>query len=47
MNTKLCSLKYTPNTAVAVDVNTIKILFIPKVITDPIEPIIIEGIPTE
>ncbi|MPM72508.1 hypothetical protein SDC9_119484 [bioreactor metagenome] len=47
INIKLCNLKYTPNTAVAVEVNTSKILFIPNVIIDPIDAIIIDGIPTE
>ena len=43
---KLCNLKYTPNTAAAVEENPIKIRFIPYVITEPIDPIIIEGTPT-
>ena len=47
INTKLLSLKYTPNTATAVDEKVIRILFIPKVIAEPTDDIIIEGIPTE
>ena len=46
MKTKLCSLKYTPNTAVAVEVKPIKILFIPKVMIEPTDAIMIEGNPT-
>ena len=46
MNTKLCSLKYAPKTAVAVGVNTKRILFIPKVITEPMDCITMEGRPT-
>ena len=47
INTKLWSLKYTPNTAVAVEVKPIRILFMPKVMTLPMEDMMIEGIPTE
>ena len=46
MKMKLCSLKYTPNTAVAVEVKPIRILFIPNVITEPTDAIIIDGKPT-
>ena len=46
MKIKLCSLKYTPNTAVAVEVKAIRILFIPKVITEPMAAIHMEGTPT-
>ena len=46
INTKLCSLKYTPKTAVAVEVNDIRILFIPKVMTEPRDAIMMEGTPT-
>lgn len=42
---KLCSLKYTPNTAVAVDENVIRIRFMEYVITEPIDCMIIDGIP--
>ena len=45
---KLFSLKYTPNTATAVDEprNTPSIKFIPNVITEPTDAIIIDGTPT-
>lgn len=45
MKKKLCSLKYTPNTAVAVDENVIRIRFMEYVITEPIDCMIIDGIP--
>ena len=45
MNTKLWSLKYTPNTATAVDENAPRIRFMPNVITEPIACMIIEGTP--
>ena len=44
--TKLWSLKYIPKTAVAVGVYIINILFNAKVITEVIDDIIIDGIPT-
>ena len=47
MNTKLWSLKYTPRTAVAVVVKPMRILFRPKVITEPMEAMMMEGMPTE
>ena len=47
MNTKLCSLKYTPSTAVAVVVKPMRILFRPKVITEPMEAMMMDGTPTE
>ena len=43
---KLCNLKYTPKTAVAVDVKPMRILFMPKVITEPMEAMMMEGTPT-
>ena len=46
MNTKLCILKYAPNTAVAVGVKTKRILFMPKVITELMDCMMMEGIPT-
>jgi len=46
MKKKLCSLKYTPNTAAAVEENTSRILFIPNVMTDPIDIIRMDGTPT-
>jgi hypothetical protein len=45
MKKKLYSLKYTPNTAVAVDENVIRIRFMEYVITEPIDCMIIDGIP--
>ena len=45
MKMKLCSLKYTPNTAAAVEVKPIKILFMPKVIIEPMDAMQMEGIP--
>ena len=45
MKMKLCSLKYTPKTAVAVEVKEIRIRFMPYVMTEPIACIIIEGTP--
>jgi len=47
IKTKLCNLKYTPKTAVAVVEKVIKIVFIPKVMTLPIDCMMIDGIPTE
>ena len=46
MNTKDWSLKYTPKTAVAVVVKAIRILFMPKTITEPMEDMMMEGTPT-
>ena len=46
MNTKLCSLKYTPNTETAVSVKAMRILFMPKVITLPMLCMMMEGRPT-
>ena len=46
MNTKLWSLKYTPNTAVAVEVKAMRILFMPKVMTLPMEAMMMDGMPT-
>ena len=47
MNTKLWSLKYTLNTATAVDEKANRIWFIPKVITEPMELRMMDGAPTE
>ena len=44
--TKLCSLKYTPNTVAAAGSYAFSIIFIPNVSTDTRALIIIEGIPT-
>ena len=46
IKTKLCNLKYTPNTVVAVSVKETKIKFMPYVITDPIACTTIDGKPT-
>ena len=46
MKIKLWSLKYTPNTAVAVVVKPIRIWFMPKVITELMAAIMMEGTPT-
>ena len=46
MKIKLCSLKYTPNTAAAVEENISRILFIPNVVIDPIDCMMIDGTPT-
>lgn len=46
MKIKLCSLKYTPNTAAAVEENIRRILFIPNVMTEPIACMMMEGTPT-
>ena len=41
------SLKYTPKTAVAVEVNAIRMRFMPYTMTDEIDIIRMDGIPTE
>ena len=46
MNTKLCSLKYTPNTATAVAEKVIRIRFMPKVIRLPTHCMAMLGRPT-
>ena len=46
MNTKLWILKYAPNTAVAVGVKTKRIFFMPKVITELMDCMMMDGIPT-
>ena len=46
MKMKLCNLKYAPKTAVAVVVKAMRILFMPNVMTEPIEPMMIDGTPT-
>ena len=46
MKMKLWSLKYTPNTAAAVEEKIRRILFIPKVMTEPMACMIMDGIPT-
>ena len=43
---KLWSLKYTPSTAVAVVVKPMRIWFMPKVITEPMADMMMEGTPT-
>lgn len=43
MNTKLCSLKYTPNTAAAVAVKVVSMRFMKKVITEEMELITMLG----
>ena len=43
---KLCSLKYTPSTETAVSENLIRIRFIPKVMTEVMDCMTIEGTPT-
>ena len=45
MKMKLCNLKYAPKTAVAVVVKAMRILFMPNVMTEPIEPMMIDGTP--
>ena len=40
------SLKYTPKTAVAVVVKEMRILFMPNTITDPMDCMMMEGMPT-
>ena len=46
MNTKLCSLKYTLNTATAVEEKATRIRFMPKVITELMELSTMVGRPT-
>ncbi len=46
MKMKLCSLKYAPNTAVAVLVKEKRILFMPNTITEPMDCMTMEGKPT-
>ena len=46
MNTKLCSLKYTPNTATAVAEKLMRIRFMPKVIRLPTHCMAMLGRPT-
>ena len=46
MKIKLWSLKYTPNTATAVSEKAMRILFMPKVITEPMDCMMMEGTPT-
>ena len=46
MKIKLCSLKYTPYTVAAVEENISRILFIPNVVIDPIDCMMIDGTPT-
>lgn len=46
MKMKDWSLKYTPKTAVAVWVKAIRIWFIPKTITEPMDCMTMEGMPT-
>ena len=43
MNTKLCSLKYTPNTAAAVAVKVVRMRFMKNVVTEDIELITMLG----
>ena len=46
MNTKDCSLKYTPNTLTAVGVKAMRILFMPKFVTEPMACMTMLGRPT-
>ena len=46
MKIKLWSLKYTPNTAAAVEENIRRILFMPNVMTEPMDCMMMDGIPT-
>ena len=46
IKTKDWSLKYTPKTAVAVVVKEMRILFMPNTITDPMDCMMMEGMPT-
>ena len=46
MNTKLCSLKYTPKKATAVLEKFIRMLFMPSTITLPMDCIPMQGTPT-
>ena len=46
INTKLWSLKYAPNTAVAVFVKPKRILFMPKVMMELMDCMTMEGNPT-
>ena len=46
MKKKDWSLKYTPNTAVAVSVKEMRIWFIPNTITEPMDCMTMEGRPT-
>ena len=47
MNTKLWSLKYTPKTATAVEEKAMRIWFIRKVITEPMDCMMTDGTPME
>ena len=46
MKMKLCSLKYAPNTAVAASEKEMRILFMPNTITEPMDCMMIDGMPT-
>ena len=46
MKMKDCSLKYTPNTAVAVAVKAMRIWFMPNTITEPMDCMAMDGTPT-
>ena len=46
IKTKLCSLKYAPKTAVAVEEYAIRILFMPKVMIELMAAMIMLGTPT-
>ena len=46
IKTKDWSLKYTPKTAAAVEEKAMRILFMPKVITELMDCMMMEGIPT-
>ena len=46
MKKKDCSLKYTPNTAVAVLVKPSRIWFMPNTITEPMDCMTMPGRPT-
>ena len=47
IKTKDWSLKYTPKTAAAVEEKAMRILFMPKVITEEMEAMMMDGTPTE
>ena len=47
MKIKLCSLKYAPNTATAVEVKPTRIWFMVKFMTEPMATMTMEGIPTD
>ena len=45
MKMKLCSLKYTPNTAAAVEEKPSRMVFMPTVMTEPTDCMMMDGTP--